>query len=83
MGGIRFFEFGPKTIPPAEVNKMQNWFQDELKAHRIEPVDLFEMGEQGLQRLSGTRNEAEANEVFLQLNLTRKFHQQFRKKLPR
>lgn len=47
MQHIRLYRFSPSSQPPPKINKMNHWFNQEVSDASIQPVDTFQITEQG------------------------------------
>lgn len=47
MRFIRFYKFGPKVTPPFKIEQLHTWFESEISEDSIQPVDVFEIKENG------------------------------------
>lgn len=54
MPQIRIYQFRPASQPPSKVHKMYSWFKTEVTTAAIEPVDSYEIAENGSINGNGT-----------------------------
>lgn len=44
---IRLYRFRPRSQPPFKMHHMYHWFKSEISHASIEPVDTFEISDEG------------------------------------
>ena len=47
MQRIQLFQFRPESQAPSKTHLLYGWFKDEVSTRSIEPIDVFEITNQG------------------------------------
>ena len=73
---IRLYRFRPTSQPPHNIKQMNQWFQKEVEEASIEPIDSYEITEQG--PTGNPNNLPLAKKIFQGLLLLNKIWLQFK-----
>lgn len=80
MQHIRLYKFSPNSKPPLRIKHMYQWFKHEVNTASIEPVDTFEISNQG--PINGSNeNRPLAIKIFKGMLRLKKVFESFKKRL--
>lgn len=78
MRFIRLYSFSPKSQPPTKIQNMHKWFVKEVSSASIEPIETYEITEDGPSNGNATQLPL-ARKLFDGLMLLKKAYQRIKR----